>query len=108
MIKEVTDRIRRNKPEREGALRMKRAKNIAFGAIIGTAAGAVAGILLAPKSGKKTRKALARRTEETFDKTRENVSETSERISRSVEEKAAKLRSAAEEYAKAAKKAVQS
>lgn len=43
------------------------------GVIIGGAIGAIAGILLAPKSGEETRAMLAESAKETFDKADEKV-----------------------------------
>lgn len=42
-----------------------------LGALLGAAAGAVAGILFAPKSGKETRKVIKEKTKEYADKSKE-------------------------------------
>lgn len=55
-----------------------RGKSFLMGAIIGTIAGGIAALLLAPKAGKEMRKDLSKKAKDATDKTQElfdNVSE---------------------------------
>lgn len=71
---------------------MSKAK-FALGALVGAAAGLVAGFLTAPKSGKETREDLKRKANEIKDTTSEKV----EKIRSQAEEKAGEMRDRAEE-----------
>ncbi|MGL5295628.1 MAG: YtxH domain-containing protein [Culicoidibacterales bacterium] len=67
-----------------------------FGAVLGAAAGAVAGVLLAPKSGKETRENLAEKAEElktmTPDEIKEKALEKAEELKEKALEKAEELK----------------
>lgn len=54
--------------------------NCVKGFIVGTLAGAVLGILYAPKSGKETREELCKSTEELFEKAKERYEEACKKI----------------------------
>jgi gas vesicle protein len=67
-----------------------------LGALLGAAAGAVAGILFAPKSGKETRKIIADKSKEYVEKgkeyvekgtdlAKEKIKETAETVSKSMD-----------------------
>lgn len=85
----IMDLLGKVKKNREKAIRRK----IAIGATIGVAAGAVAGILLAPKAGKETRADLAKNLQELpeqfkeiTDKTQNMVVDAKERFSEKTQE----------------------
>lgn len=72
-LKDTIDRMR---TEREREERRKRAGKFVLGAALGTAAGAAAGLLFAPRSGKETREQIASKTNEALDTVRDNLDET--------------------------------
>ncbi len=87
ILKEITDRVRQAKIDREKTLRQKKARSLALGITIGSAMGALAGILFAPRVGKETREDLIRRGSEAWGKIQENASHTGHRLANAVEEK---------------------
>ncbi len=67
---------RRRRAERDR--KIKTAKNIAAGTVIGTAIGTVAGVLLAPKSGEETREDIANKSKEVADNIKSTVNDKME------------------------------
>ena len=83
----IMDLIKKGKKNREKKVRAKALKNVAIGAAIGTTLGAVAGVFLAPKSGKENRedimnaaKEIPEKAKEILEKTKEKVEEVKEKI----------------------------
>ena len=105
VVKEVADRMLALRDRRRIAERKKNTRNLLLGATIGTAAGAAAGLLFAPQSGRKTRDQIYQRTGETINTIKESVAETGDRIADRVQEKASRLRAAAETCATSVKAA---
>ena len=64
----LKDLVTTSKKERLRQQRAKAAQNIATGALIGVAAGAALGTLLAPQSGKQTREDIKKFAEDAADK----------------------------------------
>ncbi|MBD0823694.1 YtxH domain-containing protein [Aestuariibaculum marinum] len=62
-----------------------------LGFLVGTAVGAVAGVLFAPDKGTVTRKKIADEAQGIKDRMSENIEHTSESISKSVKQKRASL-----------------
>ena len=91
IMKEIADRLRQARTDRERTLRRKKAGLLALGVTIG----AVAGVLLAPKAGKKTREDLSQRGSEAWEKIKENASHTGHRLVSAVEERGSRVRTAA-------------
>lgn len=106
MIKEVADRVVALKNRRRIAQRRQNTKNLLLGATIGTAAGAAAGLLFAPQSGRETRDQISRRTAETLDTVKVRVTSAGEEIAHRVQDKASRLRDAAEVCTESLKEAV--
>ncbi len=80
----ILDLLQKGKRNREKKVRQK----VAIGATLGMTIGAVAGVLLAPKSGKDTRADLAKNAQELTEsikeisvKTQDMVGEAKERLS---------------------------
>lgn len=69
-IKEILEGIGKEKRRNQ---RIQNAKRLAIGIGAGAAAGFVAGILLAPKSGKETREDIKEKAEEVVENTKETV-----------------------------------
>ncbi len=91
IMKEIADRLRQARIDREKTSRRKKAGILALGVTIG----AVAGVLFAPKTGKETREDLSQRGCEAWEKIKENASHTGHRLVSAVEEKSSSLRTAA-------------
>lgn len=106
IMKEIADRVRRAKIDREKKLRRKKAGILALGVTIGSTVGAVAGVLFAPRAGKETREDLSRRGWEAWGKLKEDASHTGHRLISVVEEKSSQVGTALEKYVDAAKGAV--
>jgi len=68
------DLLQKGKFERETNVR----KKVAIGTMVGVTVGAVAGVLLAPKAGKKTRDDLMKNIQELPDKAKELSDKTQE------------------------------
>ena len=96
IMKEIADRLRQTKIDREKTLRRKKVGILALGVTIG----AVAGVLFAPKTGKETREDLSQRGCEAWEKIKENASHTGRRLVSAVEEKSSSVRKAAKESLK--------
>lgn len=64
---------KRKKMERER--KIKTAKNVATGTIIGTTLGAIAGLLFAPKSGKEMREDITIKSKEVADNLKDTMGE---------------------------------
>ena len=83
----IMDLIKKGKKDREKKVRVRALKNAAIGAAIGTTLGAVAGVFLAPKSGKENRedlinaaKEIPEKAKEMAEKAKEKVEEVKEKI----------------------------
>lgn len=103
VLNELINQINQARRSRAKALRRDRTKNMVIGVGIGTAVGAAAGILFAPKSGKETRQIIADRTSETVINLKESVAAAKERIAASAAEKSSRLREAGQKGVEAAK-----
>ena len=90
IMKEIADRLRQARTDREKALRRKKTGILALGVAIG----AVAGVLLAPKAGKETREDLSQRGCEAWEKIKD-ASHTGHRLTSAVERKSSRVRTAA-------------
>lgn len=102
IIKDIADRIINTRLTREQTLRRNRAGMLALGVAIGGAAGAVAGVLFAPRAGRETRKELGRYGGEAWGQVKESVSATSHRLVNAVEEQGSRVSAAAEKGVDAA------
>ena len=107
IIKDFIDHVRYAKIDRENAARRSKAGMLALGVSIGCTVGAVAGILLAPRSGKETRDDVALRGGEAWEKIKDNVSTNGHRLVHVLQEKGACLGAAVEKDNEAAKKSLQ-
>lgn len=72
-IKMIGRMIQEKRREIDRRKRMETAKSVATGTILGTAIGAVAGVLLAPKSGEETREEIAVKSKEVAESVKETV-----------------------------------
>jgi gas vesicle protein len=103
ILNELINQVNKTRRSRAKALRRDRTKNMVIGVGIGTAVGAAAGILFAPKSGKETRQIIADRTSEAVVNLKESVAAAKERIAASAAEKSSMLREAGQKGVEAAK-----
>jgi gas vesicle protein len=103
IMKEIADRVRQARIDREKALRLKKARILALGVTIGSTVGVLAGVLFAPRAGKETREDLIRRGSEARGKIQENASHTGHRLTSAVEEKSSRVQAAADKYLGASK-----
>lgn len=81
------DPIREAKRKKERAKKIKSAKKLATAATVGSAAGAIAGLLLAPKSGKETRQIIANNVKSASENVRSsavNVKEKAAEVQKTV------------------------
>ena len=101
IMKEIADRLRQARTDREKALRRKKTGILALGVTIG----AVAGVLFAPKTGKETREDLIQRGCVAWGKIQENASHAAHRLTSAVERKSSRVRTAAENQIDAAEAA---
>jgi gas vesicle protein len=102
----IADRVRQARIGREKKLRMKRAAALALGAAIGSSIGALAGILLAPKTGKETRADIIRRGCTAWEKFQEKASHSGNGLASAEGEKSSRSRAAAEGQANEGKRAI--
>lgn len=102
LLKEAADRLWTLKDRRRTARRRATTKNLLLGATVGTAAGAAAGLLLAPQSGKRTREKISQRTGQTLDTIKARVSSAGEQVNY----RTSRLREAAEACSENLKAAV--
>jgi len=107
IIKEFIDQVRHGKSNRENAARRNKAGILALGVSIGCTVGAVAGLLLAPRSGKETRDDVALRGSEAWDKIRDNVSAKGHQLMHVLEEKGASVGAVVEKKIEAAEDSLQ-
>ena len=107
IIKDFIDHVRHAKSERENAARRGKAGMLALGVSIGCTVGAVAGVLLAPRSGKETRDDAALRGSEAWETIKDNVSTTGSRLLHVLEEKRACLGAAVENGSEAVEEPLQ-
>ncbi|GAB6193956.1 YtxH domain-containing protein [Desulfocastanea catecholica] len=101
IIKDFIDHVRHAKSERENAARRSKAGMLALGVSIGCTVGAVAGILLAPRSGKETRDDVTLRGSEAWEKIKDNVSTNGHRLVHVLKENGASVGAAVEKESEA-------
>ncbi len=106
IMKEIADRVRQARIDREKALRLKKARILALGVTIGSTVGVLAGVLFAPRAGKETREDLIRRGSEAWGKIQENASHTGHRLTSAVEEKSSRVRAAADKVPRCVQRSV--
>ena len=106
IMKEIADRVRQARIDREKALRLKKARILALGVTIGSTVGVLAGDLFAPRAGKETREDLIQRGCETWGKIQENASHTGHRLTSAVEEKSSRVRAAADKVPRCVQRSV--
>jgi gas vesicle protein len=107
IIKDFIDQVRHAKSNRENAARRNKAGILALGVSIGCTVGAVAGLFLAPRSGKELRDDVTLRGSEAWDRLRDNVSAKGHQLMHVLEEKGASLGTALEKEIKAAEDSLQ-
>jgi gas vesicle protein len=103
IVKELVDRLRNARSDREKSMRRNKAGVLALGVSIGCTVGAVAGVLFAPKAGKETREDVGRRGRDAWEKIKDNTSSTGHRLVSAMEEKGSQVYAAAEKCVDAAK-----
>lgn len=103
IVKELVDRLRNARSDREKSIRRNQAGALALGVSIGCTVGAVAGVLFAPRAGKETREDVSRRSKDAWEKIKDNTSSTSQRMVSAVEEKGSQVYAAAGKCVDAAK-----
>lgn len=91
IVKELFDRVRNVRSDHQKAVRRNQAGMLALGVSIGCTVGAVAGVLLAPKSGKETREDVSRCSTEAWEKVKDTVSSNGHRLANAVEELGAQV-----------------
>lgn len=105
----IMELIERGKRARKQKERKKFLQNVALGAAVGVTVGAVAGVLLAPKSGKETREDVVKAVKGLPGKAKEGieaVKEKVEEVKKSVTEKAEDIKKSVTEKAEDIKKDV--
>ncbi len=91
----IMELIESGKKARRQKERKQFLQNVALGAAVGVTVGAVAGVLLAPKSGKETREDVVKAVKELPDKAKEGietVKEKIEEVKKNVSEKAEEVK----------------
>jgi len=106
IMKEIADRVRQVRIDREKTRRRKKAGMLALGITIGSTAGAVAGVLFAPKAGKEMREDLSRRCWEAWGELKEDASHIGPWLISAVEKESSRVSTAAEKHVKTAKGAL--
>ncbi len=96
IIKDFIDQVRHAKSNRENATGRNKAGILALGVFVGCTVGAVAGLLLAPRSGKETRDDVTLRGSEAWEKIKDNVSTKGTQFMHILEEKGANVGAAVE------------
>lgn len=96
IINDFIDQVRHAKSNRENAARRNKAGILALGISIGCTVGAVAGLLLAPRSGKETRDDVTLLGSEAWYKIKDNVSSKGHQLMHVLEEKGAGIGTAVE------------
>ena len=76
----IMELIERGKRARKQKARKQFLQNVALGAAVGVTVGAVAGVLLAPKSGKETREDVVKAVKKLPDKAKEGIETVKEKI----------------------------
>jgi gas vesicle protein len=107
IIKDFIDNVRHAKIDRENAARRSKAGMLALGVSIGCTVGAVAGILLAPRSGKETRDDVVLHGGEAWEKIKDNVSTNGHRLAHVLKVKGACLGAAVAKESEAAEESLQ-
>jgi gas vesicle protein len=103
IVKELVDRIRYARSDRDKAIRRNKAGMLALGVSIGCTVGAVAGVLFAPRAGKETREEVGRLSGEAWEKIKDNVSTNGHRLVNTLEEQGARVHKVAEKGVDAVK-----
>ncbi len=103
IVTELLDRMRHARGVREKEMRRNSAGMLALGVSIGCTVGAVAGLLLAPRTGKEAREEVSRRSSEAWGKIKDNVSTNGQRLADTLEEQGARVHKAAEKGVDAVK-----
>jgi gas vesicle protein len=103
ILNELANQVKKVRSSRAKDMRRNRTKNMVIGVGIGSALGAAAGILFAPKSGKETRQIIADRTSETVKNFKDNVAATKVKITAAATEKGSRWREAGQKGVEAAK-----
>ena len=103
IVKELVDRLRNVRSDRQKSIRRNQAGVLALGVSIGCTVGAVAVVLFAPKAGKETREDVSRRSKDAWEKIKDNTTSTGQRLVTAVEEKGSQVYAAAEKCVDAAK-----
>ena len=74
-ITEATRRVLDFQGKKARQRKIRTARDLMVGATLGTAVGAAAGVLFAPRSGEETREAIRRKTDETLSAAKENIAD---------------------------------
>ena len=98
--KSIIDGMNRIRSENQRKLRRIRTTNLIIGVSIGTALGATAGVLFAPRPGRETRENISQKAAETIDNIKENVITAKNKVSENIKEKSSKLQDSADKAAK--------
>ena len=106
IVQELFNRVRNARSLREKAQQRKTTGLVALGVSIGCTVGAVAGVLLAPRAGKETRKEVGRRSSLAWGKIKDNVSSNGHRLANAIEEQGNRVYTAAEKGIDAVKEAM--
>ncbi|MFP4031914.1 MAG: YtxH domain-containing protein [Desulfococcaceae bacterium] len=75
ILTETARRVWDFQKKRERRRKIRTARDLMMGATMGTAAGAAAGVLFAPRSGEETREAIRRKTDQTLSAAKENIAD---------------------------------
>lgn len=75
MLTKAALQIREFQEKRSRRRKLRTARDLMVGATVGTALGAAAGVLFAPRSGEETREELRRKADETISSAKENIAD---------------------------------
>lgn len=96
----IKNLFEKSRKEKERKAKKETAKKVVVGTAIGTAVGAVSGLLFAPKSGKETRDDIARKTKETTDAVKVTIKDSAqvlmekgEKIGKNIKDKIEEVKS---------------